>query len=246
MDILAAIDAAVGCQQCEGELTVSNDFCSPDCQHAWHAERAVPLPWAPDAALVYVDYDAARWRPETEGDLSSELSPAGTQLHLYARGVNVESSFDNYARTEIRYSHDWNQIPIPVRHDSEPGPESSYPRTEFREMTYDLSLGRAVIEGMSVGIRATSEGFIVLTGFWNGDAGALDAVLSDNSDGTFSGLPLHGGALVNELHQPAAAPPPRRDPAAHLPEDVRTALERRRNRNTGPGPRALDPRRTRR
>lgn len=68
MDILAAIDAAVGCQQCEGELTVSNDFCSPDCQRAWHAERAVPLPWAPDAALVYVGYDAARWRPETEDE----------------------------------------------------------------------------------------------------------------------------------------------------------------------------------
>lgn len=52
MDILAAIDAAVGCQQCGAKLdeSVSDDFCGPSCQADWHAARAEPLtgyrePW---------------------------------------------------------------------------------------------------------------------------------------------------------------------------------------------------------
>lgn len=52
MDILAAIDAAVGCQQCGGTLdgSVSDDFCSQDCQQDWTAQHAEPLvgyqePW---------------------------------------------------------------------------------------------------------------------------------------------------------------------------------------------------------
>jgi hypothetical protein len=44
-DIFAAIDAAVGCQQCTGPLgdSPSGDFCSDDCQTAWHTERADQL-----------------------------------------------------------------------------------------------------------------------------------------------------------------------------------------------------------
>ncbi len=43
---LAAIDAAVGCQQCARPLdgSVSDDFDSEDCQAAWHAARASRLP----------------------------------------------------------------------------------------------------------------------------------------------------------------------------------------------------------
>lgn len=51
-DILAAIDAATGCQQCGGPLTgsVSDDFCRAECQISWHAEQTEELvgyrePW---------------------------------------------------------------------------------------------------------------------------------------------------------------------------------------------------------
>lgn len=61
-DILAAIDAAVGCQWCGGELgdSPSGDFCGPEHQHAWHAQHVEPLPWSRDAAVVYVGVDSAR------------------------------------------------------------------------------------------------------------------------------------------------------------------------------------------
>jgi hypothetical protein len=51
-DTLAAIDAATGCQWCQGSLgkSPSRDFCSQDCQEAWHASRTERLtgyrePW---------------------------------------------------------------------------------------------------------------------------------------------------------------------------------------------------------
>lgn len=42
---LAVIDAATGCQQCEGPLndSPSNDFCALACQEGWHQARSVPL-----------------------------------------------------------------------------------------------------------------------------------------------------------------------------------------------------------
>jgi hypothetical protein len=38
-DIIAAIDSATGCQQCGKDLSgsVSDDFCSEQCQRAWQA-----------------------------------------------------------------------------------------------------------------------------------------------------------------------------------------------------------------
>jgi len=44
-ETLAAIDAAVGCQQCGKPLngSVSDDFDSEKCQTAWHAARASRL-----------------------------------------------------------------------------------------------------------------------------------------------------------------------------------------------------------
>jgi hypothetical protein len=62
-DVLAAIDAALGCHQCGGPLggSPSDDFCCAEHQRAWHARRAVALPWEADAALVYPGYDGAHW-----------------------------------------------------------------------------------------------------------------------------------------------------------------------------------------
>lgn len=44
-DIIAAIDAATGCQQCGGPLagSPSDDFCCPEHQQAWHAARSQRL-----------------------------------------------------------------------------------------------------------------------------------------------------------------------------------------------------------
>ncbi|MFC6090856.1 hypothetical protein [Saccharothrix lopnurensis] len=44
-DIIAAIDAATGCQQCTGPLgdSPSADFCSATCQADWSAARTTPL-----------------------------------------------------------------------------------------------------------------------------------------------------------------------------------------------------------
>jgi hypothetical protein len=51
-DTLAAIDAATGCQWCQGPLgkSPSADFCSQECQEAWHQSRVKRLtgyrePW---------------------------------------------------------------------------------------------------------------------------------------------------------------------------------------------------------
>lgn len=62
-DILERIDAATGCQQCEGP-SHAGDFCTPECLQAWNARHAVPLPRAEDAALVYPGYDFAHWSPD--------------------------------------------------------------------------------------------------------------------------------------------------------------------------------------
>jgi hypothetical protein len=41
VDIIDAIDSATGCQQCGKDLSgsVSDDFCSEECQRAWSAAR---------------------------------------------------------------------------------------------------------------------------------------------------------------------------------------------------------------
>lgn len=58
-DFLDRLDAAIGCQQCGGPLgdSPSGDFCGPDCQTRWFGQHIDPLPWAPDAARVYVGAD---------------------------------------------------------------------------------------------------------------------------------------------------------------------------------------------
>lgn len=47
MDIVAAIDQAVGCHTCGGSLesSVSDLFCSEYCQAAWHARGSVGTGW---------------------------------------------------------------------------------------------------------------------------------------------------------------------------------------------------------
>ena len=69
-ETLAAIDAAVGCQQCGKPLagSVSDDFDTEECQAAWHAARASQ----PD-----------------------KLSHDGVSVIYYARGLTVFGSGAN-------------------------------------------------------------------------------------------------------------------------------------------------------
>ena len=83
-DVLAVIDAAVGCQTCGAELgpdAPSSDFCGPDCQDTWHAARAAALvgyrePWI-TCDLPGVGTSAhvsAQWRlPRETGDLNADM-----------------------------------------------------------------------------------------------------------------------------------------------------------------------------
>jgi hypothetical protein len=75
-DILAAIDAAVGCQHCGGPLgdSPSDDFCSAAHQQAWHAARA-------DELIGYREPWDRPW--DFPGAGTDEYQPrAGRGLHL--------------------------------------------------------------------------------------------------------------------------------------------------------------------
>ncbi len=85
MDILAAIDAAVGCQQCGGKLdeSVSDDFCGQECQEDWAAQHAEPL----------TDYFEPWDRPWDFPGVGTEAAVSGraqsVQAHRYARGGHL-------------------------------------------------------------------------------------------------------------------------------------------------------------
>lgn len=71
-DILAKIDAAVGCHSCAGVLaddSPSGDFCSAECQAEWHAAHVVPLvgyrePWYRPGDFPGVGTEAFRPAPQ--------------------------------------------------------------------------------------------------------------------------------------------------------------------------------------
>lgn len=112
-DILAAIDAAVGCQQCGGTFgqSPSDDFCDDACQKAWHAERAEQLdgyrePWDdyelpgvgtegyrpahPNADLLAADWrEVHRAMSELTGEAAeryrSAMAPLGPLLADFVR-----------------------------------------------------------------------------------------------------------------------------------------------------------------
>lgn len=82
-EFLARLDAAVGCQQCEGPLgdSPSDDFCSDICQHRWHAARADRLPPSDDAAQVLVGEDHVRVPLRSDLFGPGRLYPTPERLH---------------------------------------------------------------------------------------------------------------------------------------------------------------------
>jgi hypothetical protein len=77
-DIIARIDAAIGCRQCGGSLddSPSPDFCGEECQQTWHTARTEPLP-APISAPGWIEL-----RDERTGEQMPlrELLPAATEV----------------------------------------------------------------------------------------------------------------------------------------------------------------------
>jgi hypothetical protein len=83
VDIITAIDAATGCQQCGGPLGASPSdlFCDQDCQAAWSAEQ-VGAPTTADVAL-----------PPRTGNLRADYMIA-LLVRLTARSPEAEAAAD--------------------------------------------------------------------------------------------------------------------------------------------------------
>jgi hypothetical protein len=91
-EFLTALDEAIGCQQCGGDLTgsVSDEFCTDTCQHAWYAQHAEPLTSYTEAASweVLRCETAARWSPPWEWRLPRSTSNLRGDVRAAQRALN--------------------------------------------------------------------------------------------------------------------------------------------------------------
>ena len=94
-DILAAIDAATGCQYCEGVLgsSPSGDFCSEECQYAWHSWHVEPMfPPEPPSLIIWEvtasEFAEFRW-PARE----AAVSVVAVYTEAFCQAV-VESAYN--------------------------------------------------------------------------------------------------------------------------------------------------------
>ena len=104
-DTLAAIDAAVGCQQCGRPLdgSVSVDFDTEECQTAWHTARASRLGGAAPV-LMSMRMDSAT--------MESRLASMGDRIAAFARDAGrALAAYDELcrAREALRAQHDRNE-----------------------------------------------------------------------------------------------------------------------------------------
>ena len=96
-ETLAAIDAAVGCQQCGKPLdgSVSDDFDTEECQAEWHAARASRL----------VDYEADANVDPVQVSLRIDSAAleavlvAMREVHVTYRRAPTGAAFDELIRT---------------------------------------------------------------------------------------------------------------------------------------------------
>jgi hypothetical protein len=96
VNIIDRIDRATGCHTCEKSLgdSVSDLFCSEDCQDRWHEARATPLSLSPDPALVPMALVAwNRTTGATAGsveEFSGAAMPGTWSIGFDLQGVMVE------------------------------------------------------------------------------------------------------------------------------------------------------------
>lgn len=247
MDIIDQIDAALSCHMCSAGLgdSVSDMFCSPWCQQAWHAARSEPL-------THYVEPDDL---PQHYSNLLEEEAPETTPAapdHLPHTSFNdVFAALTRNARRE-RPTHNLYVASNPS--------EGSW-------------FGDALRSGMRQAERTTSDVIAEWIEHYVREAPVLSHA-SVNGDGTVTWhlepwqrtlLDMRSDRLrqaVAELGAAATAAAratepfrrlhfnnvvrsrqrEREDQAAAVEPDARArALDRVRNRNTGPAPRHQRP-----
>jgi hypothetical protein len=128
---LSAIDAATGCQQCEGPLgnSPSDSFCSDGCQGAWFASRSEPLEMeqhSPEPASVssYARYWLNRWAEET--------SPPGGAVRIALYTSNPASDGQSSVATDAHGGR-WHNSSIAVEWAGEIHVRNEEVATRYRE-----------------------------------------------------------------------------------------------------------------
>jgi hypothetical protein len=231
MDIVEQIDAATGCQHCEGPLgdSPSSDFCSPRCQWRWHAGRAEPLVHYKEptdlAAHVHnqVELRSPHTTPSPAGAMVMHVRPdlSAFQPGGLIEALHVEPRTPYFARAFSGGSIQPRRID-----------DDSVPAL--------LSPGRVML-GFD-GSRSSA----VIVAAWRDEHVHFVAALS-NAMHTMGAAVEHAGqALGRLLPHLHAGPASRPEPA----DVMQRALDLRRARNTGPAhasraPRRIDPRRAR-
>lgn len=101
VDILAAIDAALCCQHCGGPFGVSPsaDFCSDDCQQAWHAARS-------DELVGYREPDDQSW---------AEDPPWSSEFRLPRSTGNLRADWRAARRAEATATTDAQRGAVRLR-----------------------------------------------------------------------------------------------------------------------------------
>lgn len=113
-DVIARIDAAIGCQHCTGPLggSPSDDFCSAGCQAAWSAARTTPLQGddEPTELAAHVVNQVELHSPETCPDCVGGRwcpdRPAATLVHR-GRTIDLSNAFGGRASVAEQLHRDW-------------------------------------------------------------------------------------------------------------------------------------------
>lgn len=140
LDILDAIDRATGCHQCEQPLgdSVSDLFCSQDCQENWHDQRTMPLDHyeEPTDLPVHIYNQVELESPETSPareHLTDGLSTLGEFLaHILASGETerlivrepltitvtadfsrLNAAFERASRALARFAERMGEVAVP-------------------------------------------------------------------------------------------------------------------------------------
>jgi len=104
-DILATIDAAIGCQNCGGPLadSVSDDFCGPGCQRLWAAANTLPLDsYSEPYDLFPFNPDQMRWAPLPVFGLPPQTSNLRADQRAAAVALTVAETPAQKAAVRLR------------------------------------------------------------------------------------------------------------------------------------------------
>lgn len=256
-DILAAIDAAVGCQQCGGPLgdSPSTDFCSERCDLSWRARHVEPLvgywePWHRPWDFPGIGTEQHRSnrsaQPATPAPpfLSSDAQALGEHLvQGLAEGLRARPPVVTGPMAMIHVEWPGLQFRLP-RSTSDLLADWQVARIAQATASTDAQRAAVALRIESLTERSRAE----MTARAEAFRGVMDEI-SVRFRGTMDTIGTLFGQIRESLRPLGAA---LRDVGLvdepELPADPRErALQARRNRNTGPPvqrrpPRRIDPR----